>query len=68
VGLTPVVVPGVVLSEDLQADGNATDAIAVPTARMPALFRNCRLENFVTRKIDFFIGNSFLSFPAICPP
>ena len=60
-----MVVPGVVPSEDLQPEGNEMDAIAVPTAKMPALFRNCRLENFVARKIDLFLRVSYFSFPTV---
>lgn len=54
VGLTPVVAEVVMLPEDLQAEDRETDDMAAPSARMPALFKNCRLEYLVTRKMDFF--------------
>lgn len=53
VGLSPVVGVVVALPEDLQADVSETEAIAVPAARMAALFKNCLLEYLVTRKMAF---------------
>lgn len=63
--LTPVVFPAVVLLGDLQADASGIDAMAVPAATMPMLFRTCRLVNSVTRKMFLFPWTSFLSFSAI---
>jgi len=48
VGITPVLL----LLEDLQPDASGMDDIAAPVARIPALFRTCRLENLVTRKMS----------------
>ena len=63
--LIPVVFPAVVLLEDLQADASGIDAMAVPAATIPILFRTCRLVNLVTRKMFLFPWTSFLSFSAI---
>ncbi len=54
VGVISVVVPAVVSVEDLQAAEKVNEAMAAPIAAMPVRFKNCRLENFVTRKFPFF--------------
>ena len=63
-----VVVPVVTLPEDLQADVSETDAMAVPAATIAALFRNCRLEYLVTRKMSFLPRLSCFSFSVIITP
>ena len=54
VGLIPAVVSALVSFEDLQADASEMDEMAAPAARMPALFRTCRLVNCVTRRLPLF--------------
>jgi len=57
VGITPVLL----LLEGLQLDASGMDDRAAPAAMIPALFRTCRLENLVTRKMSLFPRISLLS-------